>query len=437
MRFDPTAAGGHGNPTGYDANWYTATADLPPPRPVLSGERQCEIAIVGAGLAGLSAALHLARLGHEVVVLEAVRTGWAASGRSGGQLLFGYACDIGRLEKLCGAEAARCYFEWSIEALDLARALIADEHIVCDVGDGALHVAIKPRQVAELRAQHRHLQQRYGVDLEWLAGDELRAALDSPRYLAGLLDRRSLHLHPLQYTLGVARAAANAGAGLYEQSRVERWRRDGERIVLETAAGCLRAERVVFCGNTGLDRLVPKIRRYIMPVGTYIGATEALDPALAASLIPSRTAVSDTQFVLDYFRLARGRHLLFGGRVSYSTLQPPLLTAQLRRRMTAVFPQLAGTEIISTWGGYVDITMNRAPHFGHLADNIHYLQGFSGHGMALAGLAGKLIAEKIDGRSDRFDWYCRIPHHPFPGGRWLRTPALVMAMAWYRLRDRL
>ncbi len=428
-RRDPAAAGG------YAENWYTATTDLPPPRPALAGERRCDIAVVGAGLTGLSSALHLARLGREVVVLEAVRAGWAASGRSGGQLIHGYACDITRLEKLCGPAAARQYWAWSIEALDLARALIADEQIDCDAGDGTLNVAIKPRQVGELRAWRDHLKCQYGYELKWLEGRELGDALNSPRYLAGLYDRRSLHLHPLQYTLGLARAAERAGAVLYEQSRVTHWRRDGGRIVLATAGGRLLARQVIFCGNTGLDRLVPRIRHYIMPVGTYISATEALDPALAASLIPSRAAVSDTNFVLDYFRLARGRHLLFGGRVSYSTLKPPLLAAQLRRRMTAVFPQLAGCKIVSTWGGEVDITMNRAPHFGHLADNVHFMQGFSGHGMALAGLAGKLVAEKIGGLSERFDQYCRIPHHPFPGGRWLRTPALVMAMAWYRLRD--
>jgi gamma-glutamylputrescine oxidase len=194
---------------------------------------------------------------------------------------------------------------------------------------------------------------------------------------------------------------------------------------------------VLLAGNVYLQGLAPQLQSRIMPVGTYIACTEKLDDALAASLIPSRAAVCDTNFVLDYFRTTPDQRLLYGGRVSYSTVTPMNLADSMRQRMVLTFPQLAGAKVEYAWGGFVDITMNRAPDFGRLdgAANIYYLQGFSGHGLALTGLAGKLVAEAMAGDAGRLDVFSRIKHRSFPGGKLLRTPALVLGMAWYRMRD--
>ena len=209
----------------------------------------------------------------------------------------------------------------------------------------------------------------------------------------------------------------------------------GGRARVRTARGEVRCDAVLLAGNTNLGAVAPRLARRIMPVGTYIMATEPLGAARADRLIPSRAAVCDTQFVLDYYRLSSDDRLLFGGRVSYSTVSPQDLPATMRRGMLRVFPQLGDVAVTHAWGGFVDITMNRAPDFGRLASDIYYLQGFSGHGLALSGLAGQLAAEAIAGQAERFDLFTRLHHRPFPGGDLLRTPALVLGMLWYRLRD--
>jgi gamma-glutamylputrescine oxidase len=209
----------------------------------------------------------------------------------------------------------------------------------------------------------------------------------------------------------------------------------GAPAQLETARGTVTARQVLLAGNVYLQGLAPQLEARIMPVGTYIVCSEPIEPTLLETLIPSRSAVCDTNFVLDYFRPTVDARMLFGGRVSYSTRTPASLSESMRRRMVQTFPQLAHAKITHSWGGFVDITMNRAPDFGRLSHDVYYLQGFSGHGLALTGLAGRLVAEAMAGDAGRFDLFSRLAHRPFPGGRLLRTPALVLGMAWYRLRD--
>ncbi len=249
-----------------------------------------------------------------------------------------------------------------------------------------------------------------------------------------MFDPNCVHLHPLKYALGLARAALAAGVRVYEHSpalRIE----PGTSVTVVSEQGRVRAEQVVLAGNCHLGGLAPTLRARIMPVGTYIIATAPLGEARARQLLPGDDAVSDCHFVLDYFRRSADHRLLFGGKVSYSGLPPANLKAAMRRDMLRVFPQLADVAIDSGWGGFVDITRSRAPDFGQLADNIWFAQGFSGHGVALTGLAGRLIAEAIVGQPQRLAWFQRFRHARFPGGRWLRTPALVLGMAYYRLRD--
>jgi gamma-glutamylputrescine oxidase len=409
------------------------------------------VAVVGGGLAGLSAALELRQRGFDVVLLESREIGFGASGRNGGQAIHGLACDQGVIEQQLGLDEARRVWAMSIEALDLLRGRIAEHGIDCDWQDGYLGVATTPRKAAALHAQAERLEQVYGYPLARIAAAELGRWIASPRYCGAVHDPRSGHLHPLKYTRGLAAAAALAGVRLHEGTQASALV-PGERPMLRTTSaqggGTLHARQVLLAGNAYLHGvappLAPTLAARVMPVGTYIACTEVLPRATADALIPDRSAVCDTNFVLDYFRTTADHRMLYGGRVSYSTVTPARLAESLRQRMVGTFPQLAGAKVEFAWGGFVDISMNRAPDFGRLPPatpgglaNVYYLQGFSGHGLALTGLAGRLVAEAMGGDSSRFDVFARLRHRPFPGGPWLRTPALVLGMAWYRLRDML
>lgn len=417
-------------------SYYAATAPRGEAFAPLDGDARCDVAIVGGGLAGLSAALDLAAAGRRVLLLEAREIGWGASGRNGGQAIHGLACDQAVIEQQLGLDDARRVWAMSIEALDLLRRRMAEHGIDCEWQDGFLSVATGARKGAALAAWADRIEAVYGYPLQRIAPAERPRWIASDRYHSGIHDPRSGHLHPLKYARGIAAAAAAAGARLCEHTPVQALRR-GAAPQLVTARGTVTANQVLLAGNVYLQGIAPALEARIMPAGTYIACSEPLPPALIHSLIPSRSAVCDTDFVLDYFRPTPDHRLLYGGRVSYSTLTPRDLVQGMRRRMRATFPQLHDVRIDHAWGGFVDITRNRAPDFGRSGGNVYHLQGFSGHGLALTGLAGRLVAEAIAGDASRFDVFARLRHRPFPGGRWLRTPTLVLGMAWYRLRDML
>jgi gamma-glutamylputrescine oxidase len=394
-----------------------------------------DVVVLGGGIAGCSAALHLAKRGYRVALLEAQTIGYGASGRSGGQTIFGLAASQQSLAAQVGRGDAKQLFDLSIEALDLTQSLIAEHRIDCDYRANHVHVAIKQRHVTELQDWARELHEEYGYSsVRLLNREELQAHVQSDRYLGGLLDTRSGHLHPLKFTRGLARAAEAAGAMIFENSQVLRYQ-DGPEVIVHTRQGTVRCAHLVLCGNAYIGAVAPPLSRRILGVGTYIIATEPLGEERVRALLPSNAAIADINWILDYFRSSADHRLLFGGRVSYSAVQPPHLGESMRRRMLRIFPSLAGVKVEYVWGGYLDITMSRAPDFGRLAPNVFYLQGFSGHGMTLTGLAGKLAAEAVAGTAERFDVFTRIPHRDFPGGRLLRRPSLVMAMLYYRLRD--
>ncbi|MBV8343307.1 MAG: FAD-binding oxidoreductase [Gammaproteobacteria bacterium] len=421
----------------YVDSYYAASAHAAPARPPLAGAIDCDVCVVGAGIAGCSSALHLAEKGLSVVLLEEHRVGWGASGRSGGQALFGIAAGQPKLERLLGASGARAVWDVSIEALALLRSLIARFSIDCDWVNGYLLTAVKPRQERELRTEVEELHGRYGyTSVRYVEREELRATVASDRYLGALYEGNSGHLHPLNYTLGLARGAESLGVRIYEGTRAGSYANAGDgRVRLPTAAGEVRARFVVLCGNVYLGTAAASLAAKIMAVATYIVATEPLGEGRARQLVANNAAVCDLNWVLDYFRRSADHRLLFGGRVNYSGLRSFDAPSATRARMLRVFPQLADVRIDYAWGGDVDITLNRAPHFGRLAPNVYFLQGFSGHGIALTGIAGKLVAEAIAGTAARFDVFARIPHADFPGGMALRRPALVLAMLYYRIRD--
>ena len=422
-------------------SYYVHSAPAWAPSPPLQGEVDCDVAVVGAGLAGLSAALELASRGLSVTVLEAQHVGFGASGRNGGQAIHGLGCDMSVIEAQLGRDDARRVFDMSIEALDLMRQRMATHAIDCEWQDGFLSVATSPRKAQALAGWAQHMAQAYGCPMTVAARDEVRRWIDSPRYHGAVHDPRSGHLHPLKYTQGLARAALAAGVRLHEATPVIALEQ-GPTVTLRTPQGRVRARQVLLAGNVYLQGLAPALAPRIMPVGTYIVCTEPLERDLWASLIPSLSAVCDTDVVLDYFRPTADQRMLYGGRCSYSTATPRDMAGSLRQRMVATFPQLAGARLSHAWGGFVDITMNRAPDFGRLpptspghAANVYYLQGFSGHGLALTGLAGQMVAQAMTGDASRFDVFARLRHRTFPGGALLRMPALVLGMAWYRLRD--
>jgi gamma-glutamylputrescine oxidase len=399
---------------------------------------RADVVVVGAGFAGLSAAIELAQRGRRVVVLEAARICAGASGRNGGQAIVGIASGQGLPEAQLGRKDARRIWDMTLEAIGLIDARIAAFDIDCDRVRGYLYVADSVRKARALQKELELAQRDYGLQVDVVQGADVGRYIRSPRYCAAAFEQVSGHLHPLKYGLGLAAAARSLGVQIFEHSPVLDLGR-GQSLLARTPTGEVRADFAVLAGNCTLadygPRVAPEIRPRIMPVGTYMVATAPVPATLSDSLISDRAAVCDNNFVLDYFRFSVDHRMLFGGRVSYTTRTPRNLQAAMRQRMASVFPALAGVPVEFVWGGFVDISMNRAPDFGRLGQNIYYLQGFSGHGVALTGLAGRLVAEAIQGQSERLDVFARLRHHRFPGGSMLRTPALALAMAWERLRD--
>ncbi|MGF6545503.1 NAD(P)/FAD-dependent oxidoreductase [Paraburkholderia youngii] len=420
-------------------SYYEASVTRAQPHPPLQEKLNADVCVIGGGYAGLSCALELAERGFDVALLEAQRIGWGASGRNGGHAIVGFG-DEGEdaIEHQCSREVARRAWDVSLEGMRLLEDRLVRFGIDCHFRRGYLTLAVSDRKAEQLMNWVRRTRDRYDYPLEWLGRTALDAHIASQRFAAGVYDAGSGHLHPLLYCLGLGEAAQRAGVRIFENSAVSRLDR-GARPVVKTAEGEVSCDRVVMAGNVYLgefgDHPAPEIEARIMPVGTYMIATEPLTSARADALMPGRAAASDNNLILDYFRLSADHRLLFGAGESYDATTPRNLIDRMRRRMTGVFPQLADVNIEYAWGGFVDVTMNRAPDLGRIGDNLYYVQGFSGHGLVFAGMAGKILADAIGGDASRFDVFSRIRHRRFPGGKRLRTQALVLGMWYYKLRE--
>ncbi|NIC41260.1 FAD-binding oxidoreductase, partial [Aquabacterium sp. A08] len=401
-------------------SYYEASVARGAAQPPLQGDAQADVLVVGGGFAGLSAALELADRGFRVLLLEADRVCSGASGRNGGQAIVGYASGQGPFEQQLGRADARRAWDLSLQALDLIDRRIDRFGIACDAVKGYLYVADSPGKARALLADLEAQARDYGLACELATGAEVQRHIGSARYHAAGYERLSGHLHPLKYGLGLARAAQGLGVILHEHTPVRALAQTGAGVVAHTPQGTVRARYAVVAGNCSLPEhgpgVLPQIHPRTMPVGTYIIGTAPLAPELCQRLIARNAAVCDNNFVLDYFRFSADHRLLFGGRVSYTTRTPPRLAQVMRQRMVAIFPELAAVPVEFVWGGFVDISMNRAPDFGRVGPHMYYLQGFSGHGVALTGLAGQLVAEAIQGQAERFDVFARLRHRPFPGG---------------------
>jgi gamma-glutamylputrescine oxidase len=416
-------------------SWYEATARRDAPLAALEGDVEADVCVVGAGLSGCSTALHLAQRGYKVVVVEAERIGWGASGRSGGQIIPGWAGGMDKIAAQLGKGDAKRVWDFSIEGVEMTRELILRNQIDCDLAWGHVHAALKPRQRQELLDWQREQEGDFGYrKLRFMEREETESWIASKRYIAGLYDAGAGHLHPLRYTIGVGKAAITAGARICEKSAVTEVKY-GPTVTVKTAKGSVRAKFVALCANVGHVDLSASLAKKLIGVASYIVATKPLGEARAKALLRDNIAVADLNWIIDYYRFSSDHRMLFGGRVSYSGVDPLGTRRATRLRMLNVFPQLADVEIEYAWGGLIDITMSRLPNFGRLEPNVFYLQGFSGHGMIATTIAGRLCAEAIAGQAERFDVMARIKHHDFPGGALFRRPSLVLAMTWYRLRD--
>lgn len=420
----------------YPSSYYAATANGIPPLVTLAGDETADVCIVGAGYTGLSAALHLAARGYSVAVLEAERVGWGASGRNGGQLGTGQRKDQRSLEKTLGKEWARRLWALGVESNALVKELIARHRIDCDLKPGLLQAGWKRSCATWLKSEAEHLETEYGyTGMRYVPRDEMHEMVATECYHGGLLDEGGAHLHPLNYALGLARAAREGGVRIYEETRVLDVAQ-GDPAEVKTAAGTVRARHVLLACNAYLGRLAPEIAGHMMPINNFILATEPLGDE-ARKLIRDDVCVQDTKFVIDYYRLSADGRLLFGGGESYSPSLPSDLAGFVRKPMLRVFPQLEDTRIDYAWSGSVAITLKRMPHFGRLAPNILFAHGYSGQGINIATLGGKLLAEAVAGQAERFDWMARLDTPKFPGGTWLRYPALVAGMIFYAMKDRL
>ncbi|MBY7984074.1 FAD-binding oxidoreductase [Vibrio fluvialis] len=420
----------------HTSSYYAATANYHRDFPVLEGDMECDICIVGAGFSGLSSALHLAQKGFKVVVLESAKVGFGATGRNGGQIVNSYSRDVEVIEKRYSPDVAQSLCNMIFEGGDIIRGLIKDHNIDCDYRQGGLFTSVNKKQQAGLAA-HKHHWERYGNhDLTLLDKQELQTMVGTDAYEGGLLDMRGGHIHPLKLALGEAEVILSLGGQIFEQSAVTRIEK-GTNPIAHTANGSVKAKYLVLAGNAYLGGLAPNISNKAIPCGTQIVTTEVLSDELASELLPQRYCVEDCNYLLDYFRLTADNRMLFGGGVVYGARDPNDIEKLIRPKMETVFPQLKGKKIDFAWTGNFLLTYSRMPQFGAFADNIYYLQGYSGHGVTCTHLAGKLLAEALTGHAERFDAFASLKHYAFPGGRHFQVPFTALGAAYYNLRDKL
>ncbi len=420
----------------YPPSWYAASADISPERPALDGDCRVDLAIVGAGYTGLWAALTAARAGLKVVVLDAHRAGFGASGRNGGQVHTGFNKSQRALEKAIGTGPARAVWDLSEEAKAHVRDFCATHAPEARYLPGMAHGDYSARETHDARAEADHLSRVYGYDqVMVLDKGAMQALVKSPLYVGGTMDHGGGHLHPLRYALALARMAEAAGAVIHERTEVTALTK-GQLARLTTPKGTVTADHVILAGNGYMPLLDGQVASHVMPINSFIAATEPLGDRWT-DVLAQDIAVSDSKFVVNYYRMSEDRRFLFGGRENYTLGFPTDIAGALVTRMTALFPQLKGVKLDYVWGGTLAVTMSRLPYLTRVAPNILSGSGYSGHGVALAGMSGRIMAEAVLGQAGKFDVMAKLPVPGFPGGSALRTPLLALAMTWAALRDRL
>ncbi|WP_017901669.1 NAD(P)/FAD-dependent oxidoreductase [Pseudomonas asplenii] len=425
-------------PARHTASYYAASSHPQPEYPPLQGEVQADVCVVGGGFSGLNTAIELAERGLAVVLLEARKIGWGASGRNGGQLIRGVGHGLEQFTDIIGQDGVHRLKLLGLEAVEIVRQRIERFQIDCDLTWGYCDLANKPRELEGFAEDAEELRQLgYRHETRLLQAHEMHSVVGSDRYVGGLIDMGSGHLHPLNLALGEAAAAERLGVQLFEQSAVTRIDY-GPRVRIHTARGTVSAKTLVLACNAYINGLNDELSGKVLPAGSYIIATEPLSEEQARSVLPQNMAVCDQRVALDYYRLSADRRLLFGGACHYSGRDPQDIAAYMRPKMLKVFPQLAGVKIDYQWGGMIGIGANRLPQIGRLQGqpNVYYAQAYAGHGLNATHLAGRLLAEAISGQhGGDFDLFARVPHITFPGGKYLRSPLLALGMLWHRLKE--
>ncbi|MEM6049429.1 FAD-binding oxidoreductase [Erwinia sp. P7711] len=418
-------------------SYYAATANPHESWPQLQESIQCDVCVIGAGFTGLSSALFLTETGYDVVVLEAAKVGFGASGRNGGQVVNSYSRDVDVIEQRYGKESAQLLGSMMFEGASVIRDRISRYAIDCDFRPGGIFAALNKRQLHHLKLQHKRWEHYGNAELEMLDEAAMRREVASERYVGGLLDNNGGHLHPLNLALGEAEAIRRHGGRIYERSEVISVSY-GTPHQITTAQGHVTAKFVIFAGNAYLaPHLEPRLARMSIPCGSQIITTEPLSADKALSLLPNNRCVEDCNYLLDYFRLTADNRLLYGGGVVYGAREPQDIETLIRPKLLKTFPQLAEIKFDYAWSGNFLLTLSRMPQIGRLDNGVFYIQGDSGHGVTFTHLAGKLACEAIKGQPQRFDAFAKIPHLPFPGGHRFRIPLTAIGAAWYSLRDRL
>ncbi|OIN45254.1 FAD-dependent oxidoreductase [Pseudomonas azotoformans] len=425
-------------PTDHARSYYRATANALAERPALGTDLTADVCVIGGGFTGVNTAIELAQRGLSVILLEARRIGWGASGRNGGQLIRGIGHDVSGFAKYVGEEGVRYLERAGIESVALVGERIREHGIDCDLRWGFCELANTPAQFAAFKGEQAHLAELgYAHETRLVGPQDMQQVVGSKVYAGGLVDMGSGHLHPLNLVLGEARLAESLGVRIFEHTEVLQLIH-GDTVQVRCAGGTVRATSLVLACNAHLEELEPRLSGKVLPAGSYIIATEPLSEAVAQQLIPQNLALCDQKVGLDYYRLSADRRLLFGGACHYSGRDPADIAAYMRPKMLKVFPQLAQTAIEFQWGGKIGITANRFPQVGRLKQypNVFYAQGYSGHGLNVTHWCARLLAEGIHaGVSSGLDIFSQVPHMTFPGGKALRSPLLALGMMWFRLRE--
>nr|WP_325261806.1 FAD-binding oxidoreductase [uncultured Rhizobium sp.] len=430
MAFKPADNPRHAN------SWYAASANDKRVRPALEGEIEADVCVIGAGFSGISAALELAERGYSVVVLEAERIGFGASGRNGGQIVNGYSRDLETIAGRYGRDKAVQLGAMSLEGGEIIRAHVAQYGIDCGLVPGGFFAAFTDKQVRKMEL-HKAVWEQHGHDgLEMVSKADVGRYVKSDRYAGGMIDRKGGHIHPLNLVLGEAAAAESLGARIFEGSRVVGIDQTAKPVV-RTNKGRVTASYVLVCGNAYLSPLLPEIHGRMMPVSSQVMATEPLDAGLIESLLPANYCVEDANYILDYYRRTADNRLLYGGGIGYGGSDPKDLTGVIRPNMLKTFPQLKNVRIDYAWSGNFALTLTRIPHVGKLSDTVFFSHGDSGHGVTTTHLLGKILGEAVAGHAERFDTWASLPNLPFPGGRAFRVPLTALGAWWYGMRDKL
>ena len=403
----------------------------------LSAEIATEICIVGGGLTAISSAINLREKGYSVAICEARKIGWGASGRNGGQLGIGMRKDQYTIEKKLGISHAKELWNLGLESVEDVIKLIKENDINCHLINGVMSTACFEKDIDEYKFEIEHLSKNYDFHgYKFFNKSEIREEINSKIYLAGMLNSGSYHLNPLKLTIGLAKLAKQKKVKIFENTPVEKIYENNDRVTIITKKGVIKANKVIVACNGYLDNLLGSKKNKFIPINNYIVATEPLGEKKAREIIKNNYAVCDTRFIIDYYRFSEDWRMIFGGGETFTSNFVKNSKSFVLKRMLNVFPQLKNVKIEYSWGGTLAITINRLPHFGTMMnEKLYYAFGYSGHGLALSVLAGKLIAEKIDGHNERFKFFSDINHMSIPLGSVFRRPIYSSAILYYKIRD--